>query len=150
MPDVIEIPAGRRFGLEATIRPLFNVGIPGYFTLASEIPSVLFDQNVPVHDYRLVVSREVPRVYLRTRQLRPPTIAETLWVLGFMNMGLSAVVSRYAVRFIHEPFCLSMRTPTYPEFLRQIVAKRSGRGFALETVAVNSAVKDFHLAYVMA
>src|SRR5690242_18193120 len=85
--QIIQVPAAHGFNSGTIIDLLFrNVGIPGYFTLPTEIPVSLFEQLGPNQDYKLVVVPDVPRVELRQHKLRPPTIRETLWAIGYMNL----------------------------------------------------------------
>lgn len=150
MAHVIRIPAGGHFSRNETIAPLFrNVGIPGYFSITNEIPPDFMEGGVPQRDYMLTVHEQVPRNYLRWGHLRRPSISEVLWAVGFMNSQLSGVASQLPVRFMHEPFRAYNCWKGHPEIWRQILVRRSGKGFAIETIPAKAPTRNIQLAYVI-
>ncbi|MEO8065922.1 MAG: hypothetical protein ABI643_03685 [Candidatus Doudnabacteria bacterium] len=147
MPGLLDVPAGTgRFGVDATIRPLFeNVGIPGYFNIAAEIPPELMDAPVPESDYMLTFyDKPHTKAY---RAFRHPTVEETLWAVGWMSCELAGKICERPMRFLHRPFRVRYGRRRDPEAWRQIVVKRSGAGYAVETVAASTPVSGFQLAY---
>ncbi len=148
MRPVILISAGRRFGQNTRIRQLFeNTGVPGYFTITTEIPPELMDSPPPERDYYLVFYNEVPREKLRRHNLRCPTILETLWALGFMNIELAKEIIQKRTRFMHEPFRAHMCPWRGSEPWRQILVRRNERGYAVETVCVKDQSRETQLVY---
>jgi len=137
---------------DAIIRPLFtNTGIPGYFTLAQEIPPALLDSPVPELDYTLEFYLEpVSRIDIQTEKVRLPSVYQVLWAVGYMTVELERVIGKGVVRFIHKPFRAYLCPWHGAEPWRQIVVRRTGRGYTVETVCVTDLVQDARYGYLSA
>ena len=137
---------------DTSIRRFFtSTGISGYFMLAQEIPPVLLDSSVPELDYVLEFYLDpVTRIDLQTRKVRLPSIYQVLWAVGFMNMGLVNIISGGAVRFFHKPFRAHQCRFPGAEPWRQIVVRRAGCGYAVETVCVTDPVHNEFCGYLSA
>lgn len=153
MTTIVLIPAGSELGVGATIRSLFDdVGIPGYFTMAPEIPNGLFDEPVPERAYSLFLCDKVPRDFLIRNDLRHPSPSESLWAIGCMNALLAEAIcqSDVPVRFLHTGF--RSEKHHYHMFpnatLRQLVVRRSQNGFEIGTVRPGVPYDGFRLVYV--
>jgi len=137
---------------DTNIRTLFtNTGIPGYFTLAQEISPVLLSSPVPELDYALEVYLEpVSRIDIKTGKVGLPSIDQVLWAVGFMSVELENVIGGGAIRFMHKPFrayhCAFQGAVAW----RQIVVRRFGDGYAVQTVCVTDHVHDVIFGYLSA
>ncbi|MCX6717373.1 MAG: hypothetical protein NTU76_01695 [Candidatus Taylorbacteria bacterium] len=137
---------------DAIIRPLFtNTGIPGYFTLAQEIPPELLDATVPELDYVLEFRlKPAQRIEVRTGKVRIPTVDQVLWAVGFMSEELTNVIGGGAIRFMHQPL-RAYHCPFHgAEPWRQIIVRRAGGGYTVETVCVTQPVHDTLCGYLSA
>jgi len=137
---------------DADIRTLFtNTGSPGYFTLAQEIPPTLLDSPVPELDYILEFHLElIPRIDLQNGKTRLPSVDQVLWAVGFMSVELENVIGAGAIRFFHKPFRAHLCPFHGAEPWRQVVVRRTGRGYAVETVCVADPIRDELCGYLSA
>ena len=137
---VVKVPAGDSFRdvPRETIRPLFEgTGIPGYFTIAMDIPPAMFDMEMPDKDYHFVFYEEkAPRAHLQQRKVHVPTVQQVLWAVGFANTELARVICKRPVRFAHQPFRAHKCPWKGGEPWRQIIVSRSKHGYSVETVSV--------------
>lgn len=137
---------------DADIRTLFtNTGAPGYFTLAQEIPPAILDSPVPYFDYTLQFQLErASRIDIKTGKIRLPSVDQVLWAVGFMSVELTRVIGSGALRFIHKPF-RAYHCPWHGAVpWRQIVVRRAGSGYTVETVCVTEPVCDALYGYLSA
>ena len=137
---------------DADIRTLFtNTGIPGYFTLAQEIPPALLDSFVPAWDYVLEFHLEpVPRIDLRIGKVQLPSIDQVLWAVGFMSVELENVIGGGAIRFFHKPFRAHHCPWLGAKPWRQVVVRRADLGYTVETVCVTDPVHNELCGYLHA
>ena len=148
MPELINIPAGPRFGTDAKIGPLFyNTGLSGYFMLAAEIPQRLLNKPAPKGNYKLGFFTQVPTRRSYQHPFRLPTITEALWAVGYMPVPLANQICRSPLRFLHRPFRLH-EGPGNASIWRQLLVRRAGSGYHIETVPAAEKIQNVQLAYV--
>ncbi len=152
MANSVKVLAGRRFGMGATIRPAFeNTGIPSYFMIATEISKELLDLPVPIEDYQIGFreGKELVEMksLIRCRNILRPSLAQTLWAIGYMSVPLANEVSKKPTRFLHRPFRSHGCTWRSPSAWRQVVVRRESHGYLVETVSASTPLAGFQLAY---
>ena len=135
---------------DADIRSLFaNTFFPDYFKLAQEIPPTLLDSPVPELDYFLEFHlKPVSRVDIRTGKVKLLSADQVLWAVGFMSVELANVIGGGAIRFMHQPFRAHLCPFHGAESMRQIVVRRAGCGYTVETVSVTDQVRDALCGYL--
>jgi len=123
---------------DTNIRRLFtNTGIPGYFTLAQEIPPSLLDQPIPELDYMFEFqTTPALRSDIQNKKVYLPSVDQVLWAIGFMSIELENAIGSGAIRFMHKPFRAHLCPFRGAEPWRQIVVRRVNCGYAVETVCV--------------
>lgn len=149
---LVKIPAGGTMSemRSEPIRPLFEkISVPGYFSMAMEIPPHLFDMGMPTEDYCLAFSNEkLPRVFMHHGKLRFPSIRQVLWAVGFMNIELGVVIGEKPVRFIHQSFRAHECPWKGHDAWRQILVSRHGIGYSISTVCAASKSQDVLFGYL--
>ena len=137
---------------DTSIRRLFtNTGIPGYFTVAQEIPPSLLDQPVPELDYMFELqSKPAPRIDIQTGKVYLPSIDQVLWAIGFMSMELGNAIGSGAIRFMHKPFRAHLCPFHGSEPWRQIVVSRIDCGYKIGTVCVADTLRRSAYGYLSA
>ncbi|HYF05731.1 MAG TPA: hypothetical protein VEA59_06200 [Patescibacteria group bacterium] len=149
MAKVVFVPAGERFGKETIIRSQFEkAGVPDFWVIAPEIDRALLDRTAPAENFMLVIYDEVPQFALTFGKVRQPTLEEVLWATGFMNTSLATQVGKSPIRFQHQPL-IPLGTWQGSDYFRQIVVKRAGKGYTLETVAANKPYPNERFVYVL-
>jgi len=109
-----------------------------YFVIAPEIPSELFEEPIPERSFFVQVSDPHSVERIGRTNVRPLTLRETLWALGFMNCELAEVIGIGSVRFLHEPFAVRMEGVVGPDAVRRLLVRRTPTGYAIETFPSNT------------
>lgn len=135
---LVKVPAGQKIGIRGgLIRPIFDVGIPGYFSLTMDIPPQFFEMEIPAEDYSIILCDErIPRINLLCGEIHVPSIQQVLWAIGWNGTNLTKFIYERPVRFLHQPFRSHKCPWEGREAWRQIIVSRKGCGFSIETVCV--------------
>lgn len=139
----VKVPAGQTMPdiRGELIRPLFDAGIPGYFSLTTDIPPQFLEMEMPTEDYALFLcDKMVPRIDLRSREVQIPSVQQVLWAIGWGGTNFTKFLREKPVRFLHQPFRAYKCPWRGEEAWRQIIVSPKGIGFSVETVCV--AAKD--------
>ena len=148
MREIVKIPAGHYGNCS---RPFFwNTGLAGYFSIATEIPQEAFDVAVPRKCFTLFFGDErVSRAEIKREKYFLPSLEQSLWAIGFATIDTMNAICQKPARFMHRPFKIPHNNSKGRDVWRQILVRRVGTGYSLETVSVADKSTDSSFVYVL-